>query len=121
VSVLDIGAGDLRIMRKLRNAGYTGEYHTQDISAEYSYTYKSLSEVKRTYGTILCLDVIEHLSLQEGLALIDTVVGMLEENGVLILLTANARSINSPLSWDMTHLHIRVSLGLCSIKRACES
>lgn len=30
-SLLDIGAGDLRIMRKLQAAGYRGEHHTQDI------------------------------------------------------------------------------------------
>jgi hypothetical protein len=105
-SLLDVGAGDLRVMGKLKKAGYTGEYHTQDISEEYSHTYRTLSEVKRAYGAILCLDVIEHLPLEEGLGLVNTLIGMLDENGVLIVQTPNARCANNPLSWDMTHLHL---------------
>jgi hypothetical protein len=105
-SLLDVGAGDLRVMRRLQNAGYQGEYHTQDISDEHPHTYRSLGEIKRTYGAILCLDILEHLALEEGLKLIDTLVGMLQENGVLILQTPNARCANNPLAWDMTHLHL---------------
>jgi hypothetical protein len=105
-SLLDVGAGDLRFMRRLQKAGFQGEYHTQDISDEHSYTYRSLCEIKRTYGAILCLDVLEHLALEEGLKLIDTLVGMLQENGVLILQTPNARCANNPLAWDMTHVHL---------------
>jgi hypothetical protein len=105
-SVLDVGAGDLRVMRRLQNAGYQGEYHTQDICDDRPYTYRSLCEIKRTYGAILCLDVLEHLALEEGLKLLDTLVGLLEENGVLILQTPNARCANNPLAWDMTHLHL---------------
>jgi methyltransferase family protein len=105
-SLLDVGAGDLRVMRKLQKAGYQGEYHTQDISDEHPYTHRTLCEINRTYGAILCLDVLEHLALEEGLKLIDTLVGMLQENGVLILQTPNARCANNPLAWDMTHLHL---------------
>jgi len=65
-----------------------------------------LSQVSRTYGAILCLDVIEHLPLEEGLGLLNSLMNMLDENGVLIVQTPNARCANNPLSWDMTHLHL---------------
>ena len=105
-SVLDVGAGDLRIMRKLQAAGYRGEYHTQDIGGEVRHTYRDLSEVKRPYGAILCLDVLEHLSLVEGLTLLRRAIGLLEPGGALVLQTPNAAYLPDPRSWDMTHVHV---------------
>jgi Methyltransferase domain len=104
-SLLDIGAGDLRIMRRFQAAGYRGDYHTLDIGDEYEYTYADLSEVEREYEAILCLDVIEHLPLNEGLELLDRLLELLSPGGVLVIQTPNARCIRHPLGWDMTHLH----------------
>jgi hypothetical protein len=104
-SLLDIGAGDLRIKRRLQEAGFAGEYHTQDVGDEYQYTYRAVSEIQRTYSAILCLNVIEHLALREGLALIDTLLARLEPGGTLVIETPNARCVRSPLSSDMTHQH----------------
>jgi hypothetical protein len=105
-SLLDVGAGDLRIMRKIQGAGFTGEYHTQDIGTEGKYTYRDVGEVARQYGAILCLDVLEHLSLVDGLTLLDRMTSLLEPGGALVLQTANASYIPDPRSWDMTHLHV---------------
>jgi hypothetical protein len=104
-SLLDVGAGDLRIKRKVQAAGYRGIYHTLDISGEYEHTYADLSEVDRQYEAILCLDVLEHLPLEEGLELLDRLVELLVPGGVLVIQTPNARCIRHPLGWDMTHLH----------------
>lgn len=103
--VLDVGAGDLRLMRLLRNAGYQGEYHTQDIGTEYQYTYQDLAEVRRHYDAVICTDVIEHLPLSDGLHLLHRLLSLLEPGGVLALQTANANFTRTPLAWDMTHLH----------------
>jgi len=105
-SVLDVGAGDLRVMRKLKAAGYAGEYHTQDTGTEGRYTYRSLDDVRRTYDAILCLDVIEHLSLTDGLTLVRRMISLLSPGGALVLQTANGAYIPDPRSWDMTHLHL---------------
>jgi len=105
-SLLDVGAGDLRIMRKLQAAGYRGEYHTQDVGSERTYTYRDLDEVKRKYGAILCLDVIEHLPLQEGLGMVRAMIALLEPGGALVIQTPNAAYIPDPRSWDMTHVHL---------------
>jgi hypothetical protein len=104
--LLDVGAGDLRIRQKLLVAGYTGEYHTQDIGGEHEYTYSSLDEVDDGYDAVLCLDVVEHLPLGEGLKLIGRLVELLNPGGSLVIQTPNARCIRSPLAWDMSHLHM---------------
>jgi len=105
-SLLDVGAGDLRMMRKLQAAGYRGEYHTQDVGAEGTYTYRDLDAIPRPYGAILCLDVIEHLPLREGLAMVRRMISILTPGGVAVLQTPNAAYIPDPRSWDMTHLHV---------------
>lgn len=105
-TLLDVGAGDLRIMRKFTAAGYAGEYHTQDVGPEGTYTYRDLGEVTRRYGSIVCLDVLEHLDLAAGLALLDRMVALLEPGGALVIQTPNAAYIPDPRSWDMTHLHV---------------
>jgi hypothetical protein len=104
-TLLDVGAGDLRMMRRLQRAGFAGRYDTQDIGTEYPYTFQSLEEVTGTYDAILCLDVIEHLPLREGLGLLLTLVGLLAKGGTLIVQTPNAHCVRDPLGWDMTHLH----------------
>ena len=104
-SLLDVGAGDLRVMRKLQAAGYRGEYHTQDIGDGGPYTYADLAEVKRPYGAILCLDVLEHLPLADGIALLQRMLALLLPGGALVLQTPNAAYLPEPRSWDMTHVH----------------
>lgn len=113
-SLLDVGAGDLRVMRKLQAAGYAGLYHTQDIGHEYAYDYRDLGEVRRSYDAILCLDVIEHLELADGLGLIVRMVDLLAPGGVLILQTPNARCIRDPMTWDMTHVQCYNAIDLYS-------
>jgi len=105
-NLLDIGAGDLRVMRKLQKAGYSGVYHTQDIGPEGQYTYRSLDEVTRRYGAIVCLDVLEHLPLADGLSLVDRMIALLDPGGALVIQTPNAAYLPDPRSWDMTHVHL---------------
>ncbi|HEY2804720.1 MAG TPA: methyltransferase domain-containing protein [Gemmatimonadales bacterium] len=104
-TLLDVGAGDLRIRRRFQAAGFRGVYHTQDIGGEFNYDYASLEEVKQSYDAILCLDVVEHIGLAGGLALLGRLIDLLTPGGVLIVQTPNARCIRHPSGWDMTHVH----------------
>lgn len=56
--VLDVGAGDLRMMKRMQAAGYRGTWHNQDIGTEFAYDYARIEDVTRQYGAVLCLDVI---------------------------------------------------------------
>jgi hypothetical protein len=105
-SLLDVGAGDLRVMRKLQRAGFGGAYHTQDIGPEGTYTYRDLADVTQPYDAILCLDVLEHLPLAEGLSLLDRMIAILAPGGTLVLQTPNAAYLPDPRSWDMTHVQL---------------
>lgn len=103
--LLDVGAGDLRIQRKFLAAGFSGTYLTQDVGNEFSYDFTSLDSAIGPFDAILCLDVLEHLTLNAGLKLLDTLAGRLAPDGVLAIQTPNARCVRHPSSWDMTHLH----------------
>lgn len=104
-SILDVGAGDLRVKRKFQQAGYSGVYETQDIGTEFPHTYSSLDQVSRTYECILCFDLIEHMSLSSGITLMARLLDLLAPGGLLILQTPNARCIRNPMAFDMTHEH----------------
>jgi predicted SAM-dependent methyltransferase len=104
-NILDIGAGDLKLKHKFQQAGYSGDYHTQDIGEEFTYDYNELSEIANQYSAIICLDVIEHLSLADGLSLIHKLSSLLTDDGVMIIQTPNGRCVRNPLISDMTHIH----------------
>jgi hypothetical protein len=105
-TLLDVGAGDLRVMHKFRAAGFTGRYDTQDIGHEFPYTFRDLAEARGPYEAILCLDVVEHLSLADGLGLLEGLAGRLAPGGTLVVQTPNARCVRHPLSTDMTHRQV---------------
>jgi Methyltransferase domain len=104
-TALDVGAGDLRMMRKFKGAGFRGRYDTQDIGTEYPYTFRSLDEVTSHYDAILCLDVIEHLPLRDGMGLLHRLIDLLAPGGTLVIQTPNARCVRAPLGWDISHVH----------------
>jgi hypothetical protein len=99
-------AGDLRVMKKFRAAGFAGEYHTQDIGTEFEYTFRDLTDIPGPYDAVLCFDVIEHVPLETGLRMIERMAGLLAPGGVMILQTPNARCVRDPMSWDMTHVQL---------------
>jgi len=119
-AVLDFGAGDLRMQRKFRRAGYRGSYDTLDVAEGESYTYRSLDQVDKKYDVILCLDVLEHLPLQDGLELLTRLAALLVPGGSLVVQTPNARCDRHPSSWDMTHVHCYNAPDLWAFLRCLE-
>jgi 2-polyprenyl-3-methyl-5-hydroxy-6-metoxy-1,4-benzoquinol methylase len=111
-SLLDVGAGSLNFMRRVEREGFAGLYETQDIGNEFQYTYASLDEVRRTYDAVVCMDVLEHLRLADGLGLLHRLLALLNPGGVLAIQTPNANYHRHPLSWDMTHVHVYNPLDL---------
>jgi hypothetical protein len=105
-TLLDIGAGDLRMKHKLQRCGFRGEYDTQDVGAEFEYTYQELGNVRRKYDAVLCLDVIEHLPLLQGIEMLHQIHSLLRDRGVLVLQTPNARCIRNAFGTDITHVQL---------------
>lgn len=105
-SLLDFGAGNLRIKEKMTQDGFSGQYKTLDLGNEFNYDYSHLSEVTETFDAILFLDVIEHLPLDQGLQLFNKLLAKLNPGGCLILQTPNGRCVRNQKATDMTHLHI---------------
>lgn len=104
-SVLDVGAGSMRFMQLVQRRGFNGTYHTQDIGNEFEYTYTDLDQVFQTYDVVVCMDVLEHLTLSDGVAFLHRLLSLVSPGGVLAIQTPNANFHRHPLSWDMTHVH----------------
>ena len=68
--VLDVGAGDrcLEAVLRARVGGLT--YQSVDPDPERTHDYRSLEEVQDRHDLITCLEVIEHLSSADAVALL---------------------------------------------------
>lgn len=111
-SILDVGAGDMRFMRLIRQRGFAGTYDTVDIGHEHEYTYSDLTDVTRQYGAVVCMDVLEHLELDRGIQFLHRLLSLVRPGGALTIQTPNANFHRHPLSWDMTHVHVYNPLDL---------
>jgi len=105
-SILDFGAGDKKIKDKLNDLHFQGSYFSLDFGNEHDYDFKNLVEIDRKFETILMLDVIEHMPLEEGLSLSLQLLDKLDDCGELIIQTPNAKCVRNHLGSDMTHLQL---------------
>lgn len=105
-SVVDIGAGDGRVERRLRSAGFSGHVATVDTSPEFHPDFSSVEELPAgSFDAALLLEVIEHVPLAEFDALMDRVIDCLTPDGRLVVSTPNAAYVGSIWEADMTHVH----------------
>jgi 2-polyprenyl-3-methyl-5-hydroxy-6-metoxy-1,4-benzoquinol methylase len=102
--ILDFGAGDGRLKRKFLAAGYKGSYDTLDISSEGSPTYSSLADVTGQYDAIFCLEVIEHMTLNEYVDLMEKFDRLLGPGGILAIGTPNPSCVIPMWSQDAGHI-----------------
>ncbi len=102
--LLDFGGGDNRLKRKFLAAGYGGRYETLDISSEGQHEYSSLSEIKGEFDAILCLEVIEHMSLNDYVDLMDAFGKILSPGGVLVISTPNPLCVVPMWAGDPGHV-----------------
>lgn len=104
--ILDFGSGDQSLRKKFLAAGYAGSYETFDVSPEFPTTYRLASEISGSFDAVICLEVIEHMPMEEGLALRARLLSWVAPGGWLILSTPNPRCIVSPFAADETHRHL---------------
>lgn len=87
--VLDVGAGDRRFGSKLQAVRSSLEYRSYDIDRGTEQDYYRLDDVDGQFDCIYAFELIEHLSADEGLLLLQRLRGLLRDNGTLLLGTPN--------------------------------
>lgn len=87
--VLDVGAGSKYIGELCEELNETIEYRSMDTDRSYFYDYYSLHEVQGKFDCILLLDVIEHLSLNDGISMLMRCKELLNPEGRLIVSIPN--------------------------------
>jgi len=102
--LLDFGAGDKRLQGKFRAAGFRGKYETCDISAEHEHEYTSISQIAERFDAILCLEVIEHMSLNDYVDLMDGFEKLLNPGGILVIGTPNPLCVIPMWAGDPGHV-----------------
>jgi SAM-dependent methyltransferase len=100
--VLDIGASNRNLQERLRRHFPKLIYKSMDIDREQVHDFYTMEEIQESFDVILLFEVIEHLSLEEGVQLLKRVCDLLNEGGRLILTTPNV--FNPSRFWrDATH------------------
>jgi len=100
--ILDIGASNRSFQERLMRYYPKLVYKSMDIDREQVHDFYSLNEIQESFDVVLLLDVIEHLSLKEGVGLLEKIYDLLQEGGRLILMTPNI--FNPSRFWrDATH------------------
>jgi SAM-dependent methyltransferase len=100
--VLDIGASNRNLQERLKRYFSKLIYKSMDIDREQFHDFYSLEEIQEPFDVVLLFEVIEHLSLEEGVQLIKKIHDLLDEKGRLILTTPNV--FNPSRFWrDATH------------------
>jgi methyltransferase family protein len=102
--LLDFGAGDKRLKCKFLKAGFKGRYETLDMSAEDQHEYSSISQVTGVVDAILCLEVIEHMSLNDYVDLMDEFGKRLAPGGTLVIGTPNPLCVVPMWAGDPGHV-----------------
>ena len=89
MTVLDVGAGMKGMKDEIAGLGLTVTYRSMDIDRGNAHDYYDLADVKETFDAVIMFEVIEHVSLEEGLALLKRLNAIVKPGGLIILSTPN--------------------------------
>lgn len=119
-AVLDYGAGNFRLREKLEAWSCPAKYYSLDVAENSGavYDFRTLQQVNVSVDAVFCLDVLEHLPLDEGIGLLEEFHALLPQRGRLIVQVPNGRSIRNPLAWDVTHVTLYNAPDLWALLRA---
>ncbi len=100
--VLDVGAGDKRLEKKVKDIYPDIVYKSMDINRTVPHDYYSLDEIDEQFDLIILLEVMEHLELEQGMELLSRLKELLVDEGHLII--SNPNIFNPGRFWiDATH------------------
>ncbi|MBN2489475.1 MAG: methyltransferase domain-containing protein [Planctomycetes bacterium] len=107
--VLDVGAGDRGLERRIRDRVGAVRYESVDPDPERTHDHRSIEAAGGRFDLIACLEVIEHLEPAAALALLAAVRDRLAPGGTLVLSTPNVMNPTAflttidhrtPFAWD---------------------
>lgn len=87
--VLDVGAYDRGLENRLRKNFPNIIYKSMDIDRGKFHDYYSLGDVNETFDLIFLFEVIEHLTVDEGIKTLKQIYRLLNSGGRLIISTPN--------------------------------
>jgi 2-polyprenyl-3-methyl-5-hydroxy-6-metoxy-1,4-benzoquinol methylase len=89
MSVLDVGAGSRGAEDRIRQAGIKVRYRSLDVDRKMEHDFYDLADVHETFDVVLLSQVIEHVTLQEGLGLLAGSRDKLRDGGLALVSTPN--------------------------------
>ena len=101
ISILDVGSGNRQMERKLKTRFPTLTYKSMDVDRSKQHDYYSLEEIKERFHIVLLFEVIEHLTFDEGLDMLQRIKEFLLPDGRFILTTPNVFHPNR--YWEYSH------------------
>lgn len=87
--VLEVGAGSRGLAARLRAPFPRVTYRSMDIDRTHEHDYYDLAEITERFDVIVLVEVIEHLTLSDGIELLDRLKTLLGPGGAIILTTPN--------------------------------
>lgn len=87
--VLEVGAGDRRFGKRLQSLRQNIDYRSFDIDRATQQDYYRVEDIEGTFDCIYAFELIEHLTPEEGLALLRKLHSLLRPGGRLLLGTPN--------------------------------
>lgn len=101
-AILDIGSSSRKLRQFLiEQCGRKVTYKSMDIDRETQQDYYSLDEIREKFNIVFLFEVIEHLTFEDGLQLLESIHDLLLPGGKLVLTTPNAFHPNR--YWEYSH------------------
>ncbi len=107
--ILDVGASDRRMERRIKGVYPDIIYKSMDIDRGFYHDYYSLDEIDEQFDLITLLEVIEHVELEEGMKMLERLRNLLVPGGILIISTPNIFHPNR--FWQTTTHKVAYSYG----------
>jgi 2-polyprenyl-3-methyl-5-hydroxy-6-metoxy-1,4-benzoquinol methylase len=102
VRILDVGAADRRMEQWIKKYEPDAVYKSLDVDRSVTHDYYSLDDLDEEFDMITLLEVIEHLTLDDGITMLRQLRDALTEGGILVVSTPNI--FNPHRFWlDATH------------------
>ena len=114
MNLLDIGAGMKGMKAEIENLGIKISYKSMDVDKTNVHDYYDVNAIQEKFDAILMFEVIEHMSLQNGLDLLKKLHAITNDRGIIILSTPN---IFNPARYmrDATHQTFYAYDELCGL------